>query len=146
MSVAYEYHRKRRRKRDRLYLLLLLCGVAVLCFGATYLLSVVPAEPEPLPDRRPTALPTTPSRPGDTSVSECNLCLDNATFDKLTDAAVHGDMETIQLLAAMGKVKVLSSGTRVQVMGSAGFLKKRVRVLSGSHSGSVGIVAMEKIH
>jgi len=106
--------------------------------------------PDVTPSYRPPATPSWddmysspgPSRSsGATTVSTCTLAPSASAYRQATDAAAHGNGLGV---AATGTV-ILESGTRVRVLGSGGFMLKRVAVLSGPYAGKTGVVASEKI-
>lgn len=94
--------------------------------------------------RRERAVPSAgPS--GSVTSGECVLFVDAKSFDAATEAAVHGDHRTIEEMAVADQAVIIPAGTQVQVIGSAGFLKKRVRILSGPHTGRTGVLTADKV-
>ena len=53
---------------------------------------------------------------------------------------VYGDLTTIEREVRSGRAVLLPAGTQVEVIGSAGFLKTRVRVKSGPYAGQEGVM------
>jgi len=119
------------------------CGcMTAMLLGIVMLYSLTDhyGHPTPAPPHRP-ATSSSPSRSSGSTVSTCIMSPSAEVYRRATDAAVHGNGMG---MAAMGVV-ILESGTRVRVLGSAGFMLKRVAVLSGPYAGRSGVVAAEKI-
>ena len=71
---------------------------------------------------------------------DTTFCTDAETYNRVTDSAVYGDLTAIEREVRSGRAVLLPAGTEVNVIGSAGFLKTRVRVASGPYAGQEGVM------
>ncbi len=78
------------------------------------------------------------------SLNECNLCSDEATFDRLTQLSIAGDYAGINYLVSTGKAILIPVGTKAKII-DRGLFTTEVRITSGPHTGRYGFVATDAI-
>ena len=120
------------------------CGTLVL-LCILFWIVVCLVNPSPKPDGGRDRPGVQPSGEGSVTSGQCVLFADAKSFDAATEAAVYGDHRTIEEMAVADRAVIIPAGTRIQVVGSAGFLKRRVRILSGPHTGRTGVVAADYV-